>query len=475
MGKSQPIPITFGHQTDTGRYGYETGPYHLNAYVQQVKESRSQYPIYACDGFNLLGTVTDGSDCRGALEFDATTGYIMSGSTVNKIEYDGSSFTSTIIGGITSTGQAIMARNQASPAQVVIVVDNQAYYVADDVLAEITDTDLPEPVSCTFLNQRILYGIEDGRTFYSDVNDATAIGAASFFTASGSSDKLVRGIEHLQEYWAFGERTTEIWVNTSSTTAPFRRNAGALIPKGCAARHSIVKLDNDIFWVGDDFSVYMARGHSWQKISNQTIEKDIGDLSDKSSITAFGYFTRGNGFYTLNSGSWSWQYNVATGAWFPRKSTGINRWSAHHHLLLNQKNVVGDYATGKMYALDENTYTENGETLPVILRSPPVGDFPNQYVMDRLFLDFMPGIGLNSTNEYERNPKVGLRYSDDLGKNWSNQRFRDLGSLGAYGTRVDFQNLGVTGEAGRILEVEISAPSKRVLVGASFQGEKLTR
>ena len=471
---SEPIPITFGHQTDQGRYGFETGPYHLNAYVQQVKEARNQFPIYAAAGFSLLGTISNGSDCRGAIQFDNTTGYLMSGSAVNKVEYDGTSFTSTIIGGITSTGQAIMARNQATTPQVAIVVDGQAYVIADDVLIQITDGDLPTPISVTFLNQRVLYAIEDGRTFYSDVDDVTAIGASSFFSAEGNPDKLVRGIEHLQEYWAFGERTIEIFGNVSSSTAPFRRNSGAVIPKGCAARFSIAKLDTDIFWVGDDYSVYMAQGHAFRKISNQDVEEDIRTLADKTSITGFAYFTKGNAFYTLNSPSWSWQFNRATGAWFPRKSQGIERWRAQNHLVLNGENIIGDYENAKIYKLDEDVYTENGDDIPMILRSPPIGSYPNRYIMDRLFLDFMPGIGLNSTNEWEQSPKVGMRFSDDMGHTWSSQRFRELGDIGNHGTRIDFQDLGETGPSGRIIELEVSAPSKRVLVKAAFQGQKLS-
>ena len=469
------IPITFGTQTDTGRFDYETGPYHLNAYVQGVKEARNPFPIYAHAGYTLLGAVTDGSDMRGAIAFDETTGYIMSGSQVVKITWDGTTFTQSAIGGITSTGQAIMDRNQAATPQVAIVVDGQKFYIENDTLTEITDADLPSPVSCAFLNQRMLYAIEDGRTFFSDVDAVQTIQSGSVFTAEGNADKLVRGVAHIQEYWAMGQKTIEVWRNTSSATTPFRRNTGAVIPKGCLARHSVASLDINLFWVADDQSVYMSQGYTPVKISNQSVEKSIRETTDKNTIRGFGFFLAGNAFYVLSGPDWTWQFNRATGRWFPRQSQGIDRWRASQYLSLNNQDIVGDYQNSNIYRISEDVYTENGEDLPVILRSPPIGDYPNQYIMDRVFFDFLPGIGLNSTNDWERNPEVGLRYSDDMGNTWSTQRFMPIGKLGQKGTRIEFNQLGTTGEAGRILELEISAPSKRVLVKAAFEGSQIQR
>jgi hypothetical protein len=64
-----------------------------------------------------------------------------------------------------------------------------------------------------------------------------------------------------------------------------------------------------------------------------------------------------------------------------------------------------------------------------------------------------------------------LRWSDDGGRTWSNQIFRALGAVGQYGTRVTFDGLGITGRAGRILELEISSPVVRSLMYAAIEGD----
>jgi hypothetical protein len=88
--------------------------------------------------------------------------------------------------------------------------------------------------------------------------------------------------------------------------------------------------------------------------------------------------------------------------------------------------------------------------------------------------DFTPPVGPYKTSgemEHLTDPQVGLRWSDDGGRTWSNQIFRSLGAVGQYGTRVTFDGLGITGRAGRILELEISSPVVRSLMYAAIEGD----
>ncbi|MEM7621187.1 MAG: hypothetical protein AAF228_12145 [Pseudomonadota bacterium] len=471
---NSPVPISFGTQADTGRYSADGGPEHLNCYIQSVNEGKHPYPIYAAGGFSLLTSVTNANDCRGIAQFSDTIAYALMGSAVVKLEYDGSSTFFTIIGGITTLDRAIMAVNQKSGGrQVAIVTGGLKYSIEGDNLLEITDADLPTPISVTFLNQRVIYAIEDGRHYYSDVDDVRSVGSSSFFSSEGDNDDNVRGIAHKQEYWAFGKKSIEVWRDTGASTAPYRRNTSVNIQKGCAARDSVASLDEDIFWLADDFSVYRAQGYAPMPLYHQALDEDIRKTVDKSEIRAFTYHSRGAAFYVIKSNSWTWQYNRTTNKWFKRKSHGLDFWRAECSVELSGKTIFGDYQSPNFYLLDEDVFSENGEALVMRLRSAPMHDYPNQMIIDRLYLDFILGVGLNSSNTWESNPQVGIRWSDDLGLTWSNQRFRPLGKLSDRNGRVVFQELGQTNEQGRVWEIEVSSPVVRSLSYAAVLGDKL--
>ena len=99
--------------------------------------------------------------------------------------------------------------------------------------------------------------------------------------------------------------------------------------------------------------------------------------------------------------------------------------------------------------------------------------YPNQISCDELYLDFIMGVGLNSSDVHASAPKAGLRWSDDGGNTWSNQLYRDLGAIGVRTNRVTFANLGTTQPTGRIWEVECSSPAVRCMMYAAVRGDRL--
>ena len=68
-----PIRIDFGTQSHPGRFGPDTGPRHINAYVEEVQEGQPPLPLYATAGLTLRGTISEGGRFRGALR-DQTAG-----------------------------------------------------------------------------------------------------------------------------------------------------------------------------------------------------------------------------------------------------------------------------------------------------------------------------------------------------------------------------------------------------------------
>ena len=463
---AEPIRIPFGLGSDTGRHGPDAGPRHWNAHIETVDDGKHPTPIHADDGFTLFSTITDGGATRGMIVMGSYL-YVVSGTILVKVDASG---TATTIGGIPGTSKVSMAHNDKTGSrQLVIAVDGNKYLVEGDVLSDITDTDLPAAVSVTFLNQRIIYGIADGRFFWSALDDAGNISSVDFATAEGRPDGLVAVREHLQEVWVFGASSIEPWIDTGNATAPFRRSGGAVIPKGCIGKDTIAALDKNLFWVGDDGSVYMAAVHELQRISNHGVEEDIRATSDKSTIEALAYFYGGHAWYVISAADWTWKFNrtisekAGRPVWTERFSYGLNRWRASHAVDFGGKIIVGDYNTNKLYQISRTAYDEAGTNMIWRLRCAPVHAYPNRMSHYRLHADFVLGVGLNSSDAHENDPQVGLRWSDDGGYSWSNQLSRDLGAIGVRHIPVVWDQLGDTGHTGRIYEFEISSPVVRTL------------
>ena len=144
------------------------------------------------------------------------------GSDVTDAHPDGISVTLLLltVGSIAGTDRAIIARNsKASTPQIVIVLDSGAKFVCEsDATSTLADADLPSPNSCAFLSRKIVFGIDDGRMFWSAVDDATDISSLDFADAEGNPDGCVRIIEHLQEIWNFGAESIEVWYDEPRTT-----------------------------------------------------------------------------------------------------------------------------------------------------------------------------------------------------------------------------------------------------------------
>jgi hypothetical protein len=470
---AKPIPLDFGTGSDPGRDG-GAGPVHTNCFVEPVAESGKQAPLRACDGLSTFATLTSNGRVRG-LHVMGQYLYAVSGTQLHRVDRDGRA---TVIGGVPGAGRVIMSRNDTTIPQLSIVTDEGERYVAtEDTVAAIGDLDLPAPVYTTYLNQRTLYGIGDGRVFFSAVDDATSIDPLDVFTAEGNPDGIVAVVAHLQEAWCFGRESIEIWRNVDTS---FVRNEAGVIPRGALSKYTIRQINEHLFWVGDDYNVYQSRGYGSAPVANfsvlEAIRKSAADSLEACSFKAWGHdFYVLSGTETATERRWTWAYNVSTGKWDPRESYGDTRWRVTDAVQFSGMIIVGSYDSGiTLYRLDRDAHDEAGSKLVWRARTAPMHAYPQQMSVDRLYLDLITGVGDRTGTLHQTNPQVGLRWSDDGGDTWSNQELRALGATGNRFQRVTFDALGTTEPGGRIWEVEISSPVVRVLSGAAVEGDILS-
>jgi hypothetical protein len=127
---------------------------------------------------------------------------------------------------------------------------------------------------------------------------------------------------------------------------------------------------------------------------------------------------------------------------------------------------VGDYQNGNIYALDSNTFTDNGNPLVRLRRAPHLSADGRRIFFSKFQLMSQVGVGLDGSAAVGIDPQVELRYSDDFGNTWSTPQARSLGKIGEYAKRVIWRRLGQSRT--RVFEVRVSDPVDVTILGAEL-------
>lgn len=440
----------------------------VNMYAEVTPtQAKSRIALFGTPALTLHQTVGDGP-IRGKIKMNGKV-FVVSGQALWRVESNG---TATNIGVILGTGLVDMEHNGVQIAVLTGTGPNDLFMATETTVTPVSDPDYPGATSVAFLDGYFLFTrTGTGQFFISGSYDGSVFDPLEFATAEGSPDNLVRVIVDHREAWLCGEETTEVWYNSGNADFPFERASAANIERGIIAKRSAVNLDNTIFWVGDDRIVYRADGYTPRRISTHAIEKVLEDFPGLGDLVAFAYTQGGHAFYVLKKpGAFTFVYDVATGFWHERESHNRPDYRVSTYCTAFDLHLVGDDSNGNIYRLDTSTYSgENGETVICRAASPPIWAEAETAVMNNLIIDMEAGVGL--TNGQGSDPQIMLRWSDDGGHTWSNEKWRSMGKIGEYRRRARWDRLGQF-RGPRVLEISVSDPVKRVVLGAYSELER---
>lgn len=456
--------INLGIQTYEARSKALLAQRLVNMYAEQApNEAKSQVALFPTPGLTVFSNI--GSDpIYGMIEVAGTL-YVVSGNDLYSVDSTG---TATNIGSMGVITDLVDMSQNANGDQVVILKPDTTmwvYTISTNTLAQVTDPDFPGGETVAFLaNYTIVNKPDSNQFFWSALADATSWDALDFASAERAPDNIIAVFERQSELWLFGDRTIEIFYVVEDPDLPFQRIPNAFIEEGAVAKRSIAKDETHIYWLGADKSVYRASGYSPERISNHGIEVILDSLSRLDDAFAFSYTQEGHEFYCLTfpTDKRTICYDKSTGLWHERQSFDLGRWRANNYEFAYNKNLVGDFQTGKVYELDLQTFTEDGNLIERIETFPPVWIDNSRIIFDRLNIDFEGGVGLNSGQGSD--PQAMLDWSDDGGQTFSNQHWRSIGEIGEYLTRVTWRRLGQGRQ--RIFRVRITDPVKVAINGA---------
>ena len=336
--------------------------------------------------------------------------------------------------------------------------------------------------SMTYFDTYIVFSKANSNQFFWTNPLSTTVDALDFATGEANSDQIVAVFSNNEDLWVFGKKSTELWYDYGTNNTTFQRRPSILIETGCAAPRSIKKLNNTIFWLTADDrggpTLVMANGYAPQRVSTFPIEQEWMKYSADqiANSTAYTYQDGGHHFYVLNipGQQTTWVYDMTASlqlggpVWHERQSrdTSTETQQRHYsqgHAYVNGVHVTGDYQNGVLYAMDNNTFTDNGEPILRERTTPHITNSMDRIYYGNMTIDFLTGSSLDMTLD----PQIMMQFSDDGGFTWSDERWETAGMTGQYGVKVQFPRLGAA--RSRVFRIRCSDPIYWAVSGADLE------
>jgi Phage stabilisation protein len=333
---------------------------------------------------------------------------------------------------------------------------------------------LPPFSGCAVLYNIWIYPVVgSNQFFFSDVGNPGQISAGNFGAAQVSPTPIVEVAVLAEELYFFKTDTVEIWDFTGSLTAPFAESPGRTYARGCAAQGSVSQLDNSLFWVGDDFTVYRTSTVP-QRVSTPYIDDLINEESnagDISVITSYPFNLEGHVYYVLNLPAtgitvvydcetqqwfrWGTQQPLQAdpGVWLPQTSAGG----------LGVQLYAGSSVDGTVYLIHETAHDDNGIPIQVVVSG---AHWIEEGVAraNNLALQMVRGVATSAVPD----PLMWMRWTEDGGRTWTSWLPGSVGPIGGYRWKISWHSLGLIRQPGREFEFRISDPVNITIESATI-------
>jgi hypothetical protein len=278
---------------------------------------------------------------------------------------------------------------------------------------QITDQGFLGADHIAFIEGFLVFNQPQSRTFFcTGPTPYQVLFPGLFFALKDSStDNLVTLYEENRELWLVGERTSEVWYNAGGGNFPFARIPGVGPQIGCAATYSIARAGAQLVWLGRNEQgqniIVCTNQYTWARISTHAVEHAISSYSTVSDAIGYGYEEEGHLFYMLifPTADATWCFDFTSELWHERASWDPDVGIYHRHrsnCFMNFANVriVGDYQTGNLMQMSRQFYSDNGNPLRALRRTPHVWakQTRERVFFSQLQIEFMPAVGPVITN-----------------------------------------------------------------------------
>jgi len=443
-----------------------------NLYAEaRPQGEKSSLVCYFTPGLSAAFVDFGATPCRGGLEFDVlSVAFVVHRGVLWEVNNAGVKTNRGAL--LTTSGRVSMSDNGVQ----VMIVDGTYGYIYNtqtNVFAQITDVDFPaNPLTVTFLAGRFIINLQNSGRFYcSDLYDGLSWDALNFANAESSPDPIVAVWTNNGQLALFGTHTTEYWGSSGALDFPFSMIAGTSQEWGLSATWSLAIFDNTCAGLFKNrmgqVLICRIQGYEVSPISTVDMDAIVNDYANTADATAYSYLLGGHPMYVISfpSAGYSWMFDGTTGFWSKLKSYGASRYRGEFGFAFLDSVVVADYNDGKMYRIDPNALTDNGDTIEREIIGETIRSENGEFIdVSCLRLDLEVGVGLTSGQGV--NPQIALSISRDNGKTWGPDMWKPMGAIGEYATRVEWRRLG----SPRVFtpKIRVTDPVRVCIVSASL-------
>jgi len=346
-------------------------------------------------------------------------------------------------------------------------------------LTPITDTNFLGADRISFQDFFLVMNEPGTPNWYSTNATTTVFNALSFGSLTRWAGNCIALIHSQEAIWLFSHQKGEIWSNAGTFPFAFQPLSGIILEQGLAGPYALGRLNTMIYWVSQAPEgariALMGSGRSGMRISTHAIESEWLTYPTVADCVIQAYQIRGHEFVLFHfpSADRTWVYEPEQqeeGGWHEEAAYDINgiqhRTPDMMMAYAYNLNLSLDWATGQLYARDQQNFSWNGVSQQYLVDFPHVvdqnlerisiwrviadmisEDAPGQstpIVLSPWSAGFNPGFGpQQSTNP----PLMTLLLSRDRGKTFFAHSDQLLAGEYGYNTKPTFNRCGVAYDA----------------------------
>lgn len=423
----------------------------VNFYLEknETPNAPSPYCLLPTPGFTLIVEVAEGP-IRAAATAGTRT-FFVAGFTLYELNSDD---TATARGVVQSDeNPATICWNGAGGDQLFITSGDvgYCYELSTDTLTEVLASGA---AMGSFLDGFFLsLDAATGTLRISDLLDGAVWDPTQIVQRTAGADPWVCMTVIHTQIWLMGPLTSEVWNNAGLSPFPFAPIPGAFLEQGIAAPFSAIRDVAPLLWLSQNAQgakqFMLAEGYNGSRVSTHGIETQVSRYDDITDCVSMGFQLDGHTFFaaTFADADRTWLYDSTEGAWtewlyWNSATSEYEAIRVGSHVYANGRHLVGDRATGAIYEMRLDVYTDVDGVAIRRMRQPPRISAENQNRLTIHEITLVMDVGIGLLSGQGSDPQVMRRASRDGGRTWGPEKWESAGAIGRYNTRVKWQPCG---------------------------------
>lgn len=420
----------------------------------------SRESLFGTAGINLIDAGSPIEPNRGAHVMNDEP-YFVNGNNLYKMTrtvdaFGNETLAIVTIGAISGSGRVSMADNGS---QLCIVVPGGDAYIYDGSLQTISDPDFDGPCeTVVFIDGYFVFNkTNSSKIFHCELRNGLSYNALDFAEAEADPDKVVALHAHRGVLYAMGTETIQPFTNVGALEFAFAPIRGAVISKGIRSRFAVRDFGRTFAFVGsgenEGEAIWAFTGSDVSKLSTIPLDFLLQNATPEQldDCYAFSHSLNGAEFWGVTFGARTLVYDQTASSlsgrkeWHERSSRVDDediQWRVSSIVTAYNKVFVGDVIDGRIGQLSDDYFSEYGNSIVRYTAGQPFSNDGRSLAVSSIEATMNAGTG---TADIE--PQIGLCYSDDGGRTYSDMLFRGLGLRGEYERRAIWRRLGRFGKS----------------------------